>query len=105
VIRWDVLHESDSRVFRLITVNVNGLCSAASKGFVRWVARAGADCMSLQEVRLQSADVDSHGFERIGGPRGHFACATKKGHAGVSLHTRREPSDVVCGMGAAEFDV
>ena len=36
---------------RLVTLNLNGIRSAASKGFVAWAERAGADCMGVQEVK------------------------------------------------------
>ncbi len=91
-------------MFRLISVNVNGLRSAAAKGFVTWAGRARADSIGLQEVRLQPDDAISHGFDRLAGLHGHFACAQKKGYAGVSMHTRREPSDVLRAIGVAEFD-
>ena len=35
---------------------------------------------------------------------GHFHFADKKGYSGVGLYTRRPPTDVVCGIGNAEFD-
>jgi exodeoxyribonuclease III len=91
-------------VLRVISVNVNGLRSAATKGFMAWADAAGADCMGLQEVRMQASDVQQHAFERIGALSGAFACAQKKGYAGVAMYTRREPSDVVVGMGVPEFD-
>jgi exodeoxyribonuclease III len=91
-------------VFRVITVNVNGLRSAASKGFLAWAEKSGADCMGLQEVRMQASDIASHGFACIGPLQGHFACAAKKGYAGTALYTRHEPSDVRIGFGVPEFD-
>ncbi len=87
-----------------MTVNVNGLRSAAGKGFVSWVEQTGASCIGLQEVRLQDSDVDGHGFNRMGDLGGHFACAQKKGYAGVAVHSRHEPTDVIRGIGVAEFD-
>ncbi|NDG42878.1 MAG: exodeoxyribonuclease III, partial [Betaproteobacteria bacterium] len=43
--------------FRLVTLNLNGIRSAASKGFLEWAAQAGADCMGVQEVKAQHDDV------------------------------------------------
>jgi exodeoxyribonuclease III len=91
-------------MLRVITANVNGLRSAATKGFTAWAARSRADILGMQEVRVCDDDVAAHGFERIGKLRGHFACARKKGYAGTSLHTRHEPSDVRVGFGVPEFD-
>jgi exodeoxyribonuclease-3 len=90
-------------VFRLITLNLNGIRSAAAKGFVEWAQRAGADCMGVQEVRAQAEDVAGR-FDALGPLQGHFHLAQKKGYAGVGLYARREPSEVRTGFGNKEFD-
>ena len=89
--------------FRLITLNVNGIRSAAKKGFVEWAQSAAADCMGVQEVRAQSDDVVGK-LDRVGALQGHFHLAQKKGYAGVGLYTKKVPSDVVLGIGNKEFD-
>jgi exodeoxyribonuclease-3 len=89
--------------FRLITLNLNGIRSAASKGFVEWAAQAGADCMGVQEVKAQHDDVAGR-FDTVAGMTGHFHFAQKKGYSGVGLYSRKAPSDVVVGLGDAEFD-
>jgi exodeoxyribonuclease III len=67
--------------FRLISLNLNGIRSAASKGFVAWAEAAGADCMGVQELKAQAADVQG-GLDTIAGLQGHFHCAQKKGYSG-----------------------
>jgi exodeoxyribonuclease III len=89
--------------FRLVTLNLNGIRSAASKGFVEWAEKAQVDCMGVQEVKAQAADVAGR-FEAVAGMRGHFHYAQKKGYSGVGLYSRREPSEVVTGLGVPEFD-
>jgi exodeoxyribonuclease-3 len=89
--------------FRLVTLNLNGIRSAANKGFVEWAAQTGADCMGVQEVKAQAADVASR-FEQVAGMSGHFHYAQKKGYSGVGMYTRVAPSDVVAGLGVPEFD-
>ena len=89
--------------FRLITLNLNGIRSAASKGFMEWTAQAGADCMAVQEVKAQHADVVDR-FDTVAGMPGHFHFAQKKGYSGVGLYSRKTPSDVVVGLGHDEFD-
>jgi len=59
--------------FRPITLNLNGIRSAASKGFVAWAEQAGADCMGVQEMKARHPDVAGR-FERIGKLRGPFPC-------------------------------
>jgi exodeoxyribonuclease-3 len=89
--------------FRLITLNLNGIRSAASKGFVEWAAQTGADCMGVQEVKAQHEDVAGR-FDTVADLRGHFHFAQKKGYSGVGLYTRKPPSDVIVGLGHDEFD-
>jgi len=90
-------------LFRLITLNVNGIRSAADKGFVEWLAQAGADCMGVQEIKAQ-ADTVAQRFAHVGGLDGHFHYAEKKGYSGVGLYTRKAPSDVIVGFDGDEFD-
>ena len=89
--------------FRLVTLNLNGIRSAASKGFVGWAEAVGADCMGVQEIRAHADDVTGR-FDRIGGLDGHFHFAQKRGYSGVGLYTRKAPSDVVAGFDRGEFD-
>ncbi|MDO8376597.1 MAG: exodeoxyribonuclease III [Aquabacterium sp.] len=89
--------------FRLITLNLNGIRSAANKGFVEWAAQTGADCMGVQEVKAQAADLADR-FETVAGLPGYFHFADKKGYSGVGLYSRKTPSEVIVGLGNAEFD-
>ena len=89
--------------FRLVTLNLNGIRSAANKGFVEWAAQTGADCMGVQEIKAQHEDVAGR-FDTLAGLRGHFHYAQKKGYSGVGLYSRKKPSDVIVGLGDAEFD-
>ena len=90
-------------MFRLVSLNLNGIRSAANKGFVEWAQGVGADCMGVQEVRAQHADVAGR-FDKLGPLTGHFHFAERKGYAGVGIYTLKEPSDVSTGFGDAEFD-
>jgi exodeoxyribonuclease-3 len=90
-------------MFRLVTLNLNGIRSAADKGFVSWAEQAGADCIGVQEVKAQAAEVAGR-FEQVAGMPGHYHFAQKKGYSGVGLFTKRAPSDVRIGFGCQEFD-
>ncbi len=89
--------------FRLVTLNLNGIRSAASKGFVPWAESAAADCMGVQELKAQADDIAGR-LDTVAGMQGHFHCAVKKGYSGVGMYTRKAPSKVVCGIGNDEFD-
>jgi exodeoxyribonuclease-3 len=90
-------------VFRLVSLNLNGIRSAATKGLLPWAESIGADCMGVQEVKAQAADIAGR-FERVHDMDGHFHFAEKKGYSGVGVYTRKTPSDVVVGFGSPEFD-
>jgi exodeoxyribonuclease III len=90
-------------VFRLVSLNLNGIRSAANKGFEAWVEKIAADSMGVQEIKAQ-ADTVVGRFDTVAGMQGHFHYADKKGYSGVGLYTRASPCAVVLGIGNAEFD-
>jgi exodeoxyribonuclease-3 len=90
-------------MFRIVTLNLNGIRSAADKGFVAWADSVGADCMGLQEVKAQAPDVAGR-FDKVAGMDAHYHFAERKGYSGVGVCTRRAPSAVVTGFGCGEFD-
>jgi exodeoxyribonuclease III len=88
---------------RVLTLNVNGIRSAAKKGLFRWLAAQQADVACLQEIKAQESDLD----DALRAPKGfhcHFFTAQKKGYAGVALYSRVAPDKVVKGFGVREFD-
>ncbi|HKO86964.1 MAG TPA: exodeoxyribonuclease III [Burkholderiales bacterium] len=90
-------------MLRVITLNLNGIRSAANKGVLEWLSTQNADCVALQEVRAQESDL-SDAILRPPGLIGHFCCAERKGYAGVGLYCKREPDRLVSGYGSMEFD-
>src|SRR5215212_8196288 len=90
-------------LFKLTSLNLNGIRSAASKGVESWIAGMRPDCVCLQEVKAQAADVQGR-FEEMAGLKGYFHFAEKKGYSGVAVYTRHAPSDVIVGYGSPEFD-
>lgn len=90
-------------MFKLTSLNLNGIRSATSKGLESWLASHAPDCICVQEVKAQAPDVSGR-FEALAGLWGHFHFAEKKGYSGVGVYTRHEPSDVVIGFDGGEFD-
>jgi exodeoxyribonuclease-3 len=90
-------------MFRILTLNVNGIRSAGGKGLFRWLPKAGADVVCLQETKAHEADIpdawrfpdELHGF---------FHCAQKKGYSGTALYSKKAPLRVATGFGVPEFD-
>ncbi len=90
-------------MFTLSSLNLNGIRSATSKGLEPWLAQLQPDCICVQEVKAQAADVAGK-FETLADLSGYFHFAQKKGYSGVGVYTRHTPSDVVVGYGSSEFD-
>jgi exodeoxyribonuclease-3 len=90
-------------VFRLVSLNLNGIRSAAAKGLLPWAEALGADCMGVQEIKAQAADIAER-FDKLHDLHGYFHFAEKKGYSGVGMYTRKTPSDVIVGIGSPEFD-
>jgi exodeoxyribonuclease-3 len=92
-----------SLVLRVVTLNVNGIRSAAKKGLYRWLAAQQADIVCLQEIKAHDADLED-AMRAPRGLHGFFSHAEKKGYAGVALYSRARPDAVREGFGAKEFD-
>ena len=90
-------------MFKLTSLNLNGIRSAANKGVEAWIERSAPDCICVQEVKAQADDVAGK-LDVLAGLPGRFHFAEKKGYSGVGIYTRREPSDVIIGFGSPEFD-
>ena len=90
-------------MFKITSLNLNGIRSASAKGLQEWVAQSMPDCICVQELKAQSADLSGR-FEEMAGSKGYFHFAEKKGYSGVGIYTRHEPSDVIVGYGSTEFD-
>lgn len=89
---------------RIISANLNGIRSAANKGFFDWLAQQQADVVAVQELKAQDADIASH-LRTPAGLHGYFHYAEKKGYSGVALYCRRQPDRIIEGLGIAEIDV
>ncbi|MBY0339624.1 MAG: exodeoxyribonuclease III [Rhodocyclaceae bacterium] len=94
-------------MLRIISLNLNGIRSAATKGVFDWLAQQDADIVCMQELKAQAADMspqmlaprfDHHAYQ------GWFHYAEKKGYSGVGIYSRHAPDNVVIGLGNAEFD-
>ncbi len=88
---------------RIVSLNANGIRSAAAKGAFEWLRSQQADVICLQETKAQADQLDGHDVDIPGYTR-YFHDAQRKGYSGVALYSRREPDSVVRGFGVAEFD-
>ncbi len=88
---------------RIISLNLNGIRSAYSKGLLEWLAQQQADIICVQELKAQAADLTP----AMLAPHGYHGCfhyAEKKGYSGVGIYSKLKPDKVIVGLGIAEFD-
>jgi len=88
---------------RVITLNVNGIRSAAAKGLFPWLLEQRADVICLQEVRAHQEQCAAHDASLPGYQCAYFP-AQRPGYAGTALYSRTAPTKLVRGFGVAEFD-
>jgi exodeoxyribonuclease-3 len=88
---------------RIITLNCNGIRSAAAKGFFDWLPAQAADVVCLQETKAQEHQLDDAKF-RPDGFHCRYYDARRKGYSGVAVYSRQKPDRVIRGIGVAEFD-
>lgn len=91
-------------MLRVITLNLNGIRSAAKKGFFKWMLTQNADVICLQELKAQECDLGEDTFK----PEGYYSyfhCAEKKGYSGVAVYSRQKPLQVKTGLGWSEADL
>jgi exodeoxyribonuclease-3 len=88
---------------RIVTLNANGIRSAARKGFYRWLGRRDADVVCVQETKAHLNQLADDVY-RPAGYHSYYLDAGKKGYSGVAIYTRGKPNAVVTGYGSREFD-
>ena len=86
---------------RAVSWNVNGLRACMGKGFLESFQALDADIFALQETKLQEGQIS---LELPEGYRQFWNYAEKKGYSGTAIFTRREPEDVLYGIGMEEHD-
>ena len=75
---------------KVITLNLNGIRSAASKGLFSWLIQQQADIICLQELKAQEHQLTDTVFQLSGYHR-YLYPAQKKGYSGVGIYTKHTP--------------
>jgi len=88
---------------KIISANLNGIRSAAKKGFFEWMTAQEADFICVQELKAQAADMTPE-FLSPAGYHGYFHYAAKKGYSGAGVYSRSKAERVTMGFGVEEFD-
>lgn len=90
-------------MLRVYTLNLNGIRSARTKGFLEWLATQEADIVCMQELKAQECDLPA-AMRNPPGWHGAFHYAEKKGYSGVGIFSRHQPDALKSGIGVTEFD-
>jgi exodeoxyribonuclease-3 len=88
---------------RIVTLNANGIRSAARRGLFEWLPKQDADVVCVQETKAQIDQLGDAHF-RPPGYHSYYFDASKKGYSGVALYSRVKPQAVITGHGSREFD-
>ena len=84
---------------KVISINLNGIRSAARKGLYDWLQKVDADVVCLQELKAQPDQIDDALYH----PEGYYSyfhAAEKKGYSGVGIYCKQKPKAVHRGLGA-----
>jgi exodeoxyribonuclease-3 len=98
-----IYSEGAWNLFRVISVNVNGIRAAARKGFFEWLSAMEPDVVCIQETKAHRHQL----ADRCFAPDGYhcyYEDALRKGYSGVAIYSRHPPEGVVRGFGVEEFD-
>ncbi len=85
---------------KFVSWNVNGLRAVVKKGFEDIFASFDADCVCLQETKLQEGQIDLS----FPGYESYWSYAEKKGYSGTAIYSCIPPLSVSHGIGIAEHD-
>ena len=85
-------------MFKVISVNLNGIRAAARKGFFEWLPKQNADVVCIQETKAQEHQLSDAVFS----PQGYYCYyfdAVKKGYSGVAIYSKVKPNKITTGLG------
>ena len=73
-------------MFRVISLNANGIRAAARKGFFDWMAAQDADVVCIQETKAQAHQLTDPLFSPAG-YHCYYEDAEKKGYSGTAIYS------------------
>lgn len=95
----------NKKSIEIISWNVNGIRAWNKKGLYAQFIQASPDILCLQETKAHIEQLP----EDIQKPDGYYAyfnsAQTRKGYSGVSVYTKKEPKQVLYGLGVPELDM
>ena len=88
---------------KLVSWNVNGVRSVTRYGFLDWLSKISPDVLCLQETKAQKDQLTSE-VQSPSGYRSLWHSAVDKGYSGVSMYYKKDPLNIIEGIGKNEFD-
>lgn len=88
---------------KILTYNVNGIRSAASKGLWEYLKEENADVVCFQEIKANKEQLELSEIEALGYHH-YWYSAQKKGYSGVAILSKEKPKHIEFGCGHEEFD-
>lgn len=88
---------------KIISWNVNGLRAVLTKGFLNWLKKENPDILCLQEIKLQTEQLQL-GFDYPKEYLAFFNFAQKKSYAGVAVFSKIKPVIQDLKLGLKRFD-
>lgn len=85
---------------KLISWNVNGIRACVNKGFLEFFNKENADIFCIQESKVQEEQIPF----QLDGYYQYWNFAQKKGYSGTAIFSKKEPLNIIYGMGIEEHD-
>ena len=85
---------------KLVSWNVNGIRACVNKGFSDFFQEINADIFCIQETKCQKGQIELE----FDGYKSYWNSAEKKGYSGTAIFVKKEPINVIYGIGKDEHD-
>ena len=85
---------------RVLSLNVNGIRASLRKGLEAFINEKQPDVICLQEVKAHECDIPS----LLPDYHAYWHCAERKGYSSVGILSKREPDQILKGMGVKVYD-
>lgn len=90
-------------MIKIVSINVNGIRSATSKGLVEWIKINDPDIICFQEIKANEADIPLE-IKELSQYKQFWNPAAKKGYSGVGIMTKIEPNAMRNRFKIEEYD-
>lgn len=96
--------KKNEKKYLIYSFNVNGIRAIHKKGFLEWINNANPDILCLQETKAQKEQLPEE-LINIKGYKSYWHSAEKKGYSGVAIYAKKEPENIIYGIGNNLFDI